>query len=100
MSLFETYPAPEGSGRRPTCCDRLVMRADVDDLLWQYLHEMAHSRVPFTIAVLVALAGSDERYGTVAIAAAIEEGWVAEVEPEGYMTEPTGLYVGRLARKR
>lgn len=97
MTLFENYPA--GEPKRPrseTCCAEIGDRPLVEHLV----HALAHSRVPFTAAALAALARLEPWDAEGVIAAAVRAGEVGEVEPETYMESLSGLYIGRLGRRR
>lgn len=95
MALFDEY-ANDPRERRSNCCDMLAGMPRLD----QFLHVLGHSRVPFALETLVAIAEVPPAHVTAGIAKAIDAGWIGVVEPEEYMDEPTGLYVGQLNKRR
>lgn len=96
MTLFDDFADQPPRSRVDTCCDHLSELDRVD----QFVHILGHSRIPFSPAQLSALTDNEIDVVTTAIDHAIERQWIAEVEPEDYMDEPPGLYVGRLVRRR
>lgn len=97
VSLFAEYPPNEPTRQRSeTCCEEIRDRPLVEHLV----HALAHSRVPFTAAALAALARLEPWDAEGVIAGAVRAGEVGEVEPETYMESLSGLYIGRLGRRR
>lgn len=96
MTLFDDYPPHQPIRRTGPCCEGQHGAPIVE----QFLHVLAHSRVPFSAQALAELAGLTDHMAAAEIDVAIEAGHVGPVEPEDYMEAPTGLYVGRLARRK
>jgi hypothetical protein len=99
--LFPEY-APEPRPQRPEACcyawSEITRDSDgAPPWVWQVVHELAHGRVPFTVAQVRNMAPGSAAAGTVVRAA--ERGWLAEVLPET-PTDPVRQYVGHLPRKR
>lgn len=96
MNLFDDHPQDDVGQRRTTCCDDLAGMPRLD----QFIHVLGHSRVPFTPLMLAALTDQAAAHVIAGIAKAIDIGWIGVVEPEEYMQEATGLYVGQLSKRR
>lgn len=96
MSFFDDHPPPGARHRGDNCCDGLAGMPRLD----QFIHVLGHSRVPFSAEMLAGLTGDRRTNVLASIAKACAEGTVTVVEPEQYMLEPTGLYVGQLAKRR
>jgi hypothetical protein len=82
--------------RLENCCHQLADLDRVD----QFVHVLGHSRVPFSPRQLAALADKPIADIYAALTRGVINRWVDVVEPEEYMTEPTGLYIGLLVRRR
>lgn len=96
MSFFDEYPPPSVRLRTDNCCDHLGEHERID----QFLHVLGHSRIPFSVAQLAAITGVDSVDALGAISEALRHQWIGVVEAEEYMDKPTGLYVGRLVKRR
>lgn len=101
-SLFpDDYPAPPNTERPPTsCCTDLAVPPGVPSVTWTFLHTLCHSRIPFTLAGLMAVTCAPEREATAAVAEANRREWVQRVWSEPYMTDPIEAWVGNLPRRR
>ena len=88
-------PEPKKKRERYECCKAWddVETVHRQDRAWQVLHQMSHSRVPFSLACFADLARLDEARASYVLA----EGRVRKLI--GF-TDEAGLYVGRLAPKR
>jgi hypothetical protein len=95
-AFFDDYPEFEPKERQPTCCDDLAGMPRLD----QFIHVLAHSRVPFTVEAVADLAGSGCASAIAGLSKAIADGHIAVVQPEEHMADPTGLYIGRLVKRR
>lgn len=102
MTLFEQYPPTDGRPTRPyrPCCELERYPPGWPRRVWQFLHQFAHSRVPFTADGLAVVAGAAPEIASLAIEKAEhDEKWIVRVRPEPYMHETPALWVGALPRK-
>lgn len=103
QSLFpDEYPAPEPRtmALRPPCCVDLTYPPDLPVRLWEFVHALGHSRVPFTAARLALGAQATVPDSLKAAKAAEQLGWLDRTHPEKW--EHTGAlrWVGCLPRRR
>lgn len=104
QSLFpDDYPfiEPRSSMQRPPCCTELVAPDDLPARVWEFVHALGHSRVPFTVATLAL--GAQATHGDALTAArrAEEAGWIDRTHPEKWEIARSGIrWVGALQRRR
>lgn len=103
QSLFpDEYPAPEPRtlAMRPPCCVDLTYPDDLPVRLWEFVHALGHSRVPFTASALALGAQATGPDAIKAAKAAERLGWLDRTHPEKW--EHTGAlrWVGCLPRRR
>ena len=102
-SLFpDQYPDKVRKPRAPrtTCCGHLEAPPHVQARTWQFLHDMAHGRVPFTLATLARLAKTDVDEARRAAVAAEREKWIVAIKPDPCFPGPKGTHwIGRLRRR-
>ena len=87
-----TKTAPK---RRYECCRPWDELQEDNRGAWPYqvLHELSHSRVPFSIQRYASLAKLDDGVATSMIIDGVKLKWIR-------YADVAGLYIGRLARKR
>lgn len=103
-SLFPDYAPdrtvkPKGAQRR-ACCGTLTPPPHVSARVWEFVHDMAHGRVPFTLASLAELAGVEMDEARRAALAAQRTKWLTRIEPNENFPRAMGPhFIGRLKRK-
>jgi hypothetical protein len=98
-------PAADSDRDQPrACCDPWAEHCQQEEpaLVWEIVHGLGHSRVPFTAGTVAELADVTPHHARWVINTAVGSGWVAPVPPEHYMDQrqPTGLWRGLLPRRR
>jgi hypothetical protein len=86
--------------KRRACCGDLVPPNHIDPRLWEFVHDMAHGRVPFTASVLAELADCSLFDARRAVNAAQQTRWIIEIRKDPCFPGPAKHFIGQLRRKR
>lgn len=103
QSLFpEEFPVVEPrSMQRAPCCTGLSAPDELPPRVWEFVHALGHSRVPFTVHTLALATQTTHGDALTAIRRAEEAGWVDRILPEKWETAKPGFrWVGCLLRRR
>lgn len=103
QSLFpDEYPVPEPkTGHGLPCCVDLTYPPDLPVRVWEFVHALGHSRVPFTAGGLALGAQAVVPDAQKAIALAEQAGWLDRVHHEKWEGAQGAVrFMGCLPRRR
>jgi predicted DNA-binding transcriptional regulator AlpA len=67
--------------KRPSCQDHLGAPPGVSPGLWDYVHHMAHARVPFTLVAFTAIANCSTEKARRAVEIGVDREWFKMAAP-------------------
>lgn len=102
QSLFpDEYPTEPSPPRRlgRTCCADETAHPIHDPRLWHIVHVLGHTRIPFSVGTVAAMAEVDDSEANAAVHDAVDIEWLRPAPAEAFQTDPIPLWFGRLPKR-